>query len=65
MRPYLLELARTQSAHQGPPFRYDDTLDQLLVEFEGTWIPAIDAPTASPMTKKKDIEKGEDSKDRW
>jgi hypothetical protein len=40
-------------------------MDLLLVEVEGVWTPAIDAPGSSPETKKADLEKGEDRKDRW
>jgi hypothetical protein len=44
--------------------RYDKTEDQLLVLEGKVWIPAIDAKEP-PRTKKADIEKGEDQKDRW
>jgi hypothetical protein len=64
-RPFLLRLMREQRPQQGPPFRYDHELDELLILDGGHWVSAVDSPAGSLMTKKKDIEKGEDAKDRW
>jgi len=64
-RPLLLRLAVGQHPGQGPEVRYDEAADELMVRTGSGWVPAIDSPEGSPMTKKRDIEKGEDSKDRW
>lgn len=65
-KPLLLQLAVEQSEAGGaPPSRYNPMMDELQVLVDGRWQTAIDAPGPSPATKKKDIEKGEDTKDRW
>lgn len=64
-RPLLLRLSQTEEPSPGQPTRYDADRDELLVLADGNWVPAIDSPRGAPMTKKKDIETGEDSKDRW
>jgi hypothetical protein len=63
--PLLLRLARAQQASTAARSRYDDQLDELLVEHCGDWVPAADLPHGPPKTKKNDIEKGEDVKGRW
>lgn len=42
--------------------RYDEDRDQLLIEYDGHWIPAATHPEGPPRTKKFDIERGEDMK---
>lgn len=44
--------------------RYDQSSDELMVLESGTWIFATESKDP-PRTKKADIEKGEDQKDRW
>lgn len=63
--PFLLRMASKQNAQAEPRVEYDQEADELLVFHDGSWIPAIDAEGAGPVTKKKDIEKGEDEKDQW
>ncbi len=47
-------------------FFYDHALDQVLVIVDGSIVPVIEADLSKgPTTKKGDIEKGEDVKDRW
>lgn len=64
MRPLLLQFARSQVRVAAPPSRYDEDLDELVVADSGRWVPALDS-TEKPETKKADLEKGEDQKDRW
>lgn len=64
-KPLILRLMTPQIPAPDIPVRYDSDRDELLaLTFDG-WRPAIDTPEGSPGTKKKDIEKGEDTKDRW
>lgn len=43
---------------------YDDALQVAVLEKDGTLLPAVQLGSP-PQTKKADIEKGEDQKDRW
>lgn len=61
-QPFLL---RFRTAQRIPPLtkdRYDPVLDQLIVEDNGTWKPAIISERYALVSKKADIEKGEDQK---
>lgn len=65
MKPLIVRLARPQEPGDQPrEARYDEELDELTVLDSGGWIPALDSGE-SPETKKADLEKGEDQKDRW
>lgn len=44
--------------------RYDDLRQMSVIDQDGREVLAVDAVGGSP-TKKADIEKGEDQKDRW
>ncbi len=46
------------------PLRYDDAAQVSLVELDGRTALAVEALGGAP-TKKADIEKTEDQKDRW
>lgn len=63
--PLILQLMTSQVPAPDIPVRYDSERDELLALTSEGWRPAIDTPEGSPGTKKKDIEKGEDNKDRW
>lgn len=64
-KSFLASLARTQApSRPSERIRYDEALDELVVQRDGVWVPAVDTDEP-PMTKKADIEKGEDQKDRW
>jgi hypothetical protein len=63
--PWLLSLATKQRGRVPTgPIRYDADQQIAVVEQAGELVPAVEtrAPT---QTKKADIEKGEDRKDRW
>ncbi len=67
--PFLLRFAITRPGRGGDintPSRYDTALDMTVVDDPRRGpIPVIDLPDfAGAMTKKGDIEKGEDQKDR-
>jgi len=47
-----------------PPLPYDDARQITVVEENGALVAAVER-YPSPQTKKADIEKGEDQKDRW
>jgi hypothetical protein len=65
VKSMLGRLAQEQGLRARPePTRYSDALDVLLVRREGRWKPAV-WEKEPPQTKKADIEKGEDQKDRW
>jgi hypothetical protein len=64
MKPLIIRLAESQRLRTGPDARYDESLDELTVMSEFGWIPALDSGE-SPETKKADLEKGEDQKDKW
>lgn len=64
MKPLIVRLAEAQQLRASPEMRYDETLDELVVKDGSNWIPALDSGE-SPETKKADLEKGEDQKDRW
>ncbi len=64
MKPLLVRLAEVQDLRDSPEARYDESLDELVVKHGSEWIPALDSGE-SPETKKADLEKGEDQKDRW
>lgn len=63
--PWLFQSA-TRQRGDVPTSRlpYDSHLQVSVIEQDGNLVPAVqlDAP---PQTKKADIEKGEDQKDRW
>jgi hypothetical protein len=64
-KPWLLTLATRQRGRiRTEPVTYDTARQIGVVEVDGATVPAIE--TSRPMeTKKADIEKGEDRKDRW
>lgn len=64
-RPLVLKLMREQVSAPDTPVKYDEENDELLSLVGNDWIPSVDSPEGSPGTKKKDLEKGEDNKDRW
>ncbi len=64
MKPLIVRLAEAQQLRASHEVRYDETLDELVVKDGSKWIPALDSGE-SPETKKADLEKGEDQKDRW
>lgn len=47
-----------------PALPYDDARQIAVVEDHGERVPAVERHPP-PQTKKGDIEKGEDQKDRW
>lgn len=63
--PLILRLMSSQVPAPDIPVRYDPERDELLALTSEGWRPAVDTPEGSPGTKKKDLEKGEDNKDRW
>jgi hypothetical protein len=65
VKPLILRLMTPQSSPPDIPVRYDSERDELFALSSDGWRPAIDTPEGSPGTKKKDMEKGEDNKDRW
>ena len=62
---WLLSLATRQRGRvPTEPVRYDDARQIAVIEQAGELVPAVEA--SRPLeTKKADIEKGEDRKDRW
>lgn len=61
--PLFLALAERQAARLDTAVeRYDEVRDELLIEYNGDWIPATTHPEGPPRTKKADIERGEDVK---
>ena len=64
-KPLILRLMTRQVPAPNIPVRYDSERDELLALTSEGWRPAVDTPEGSPGTKKKDVEKGEDNKDRW
>jgi hypothetical protein len=64
-QPWLFTRATRQRGRvPSAPLPYDDTRQITVVEEGGELIPAVDRHPP-PQTKKGDIEKGEDQKDRW
>ena len=68
-QPFLLRFAQPclspGRAQTSPDFAYDDSIDLVVWLGDEGHPPAIDAaPEGGPPTKKADIEKGEDAKDR-
>lgn len=64
-QPWLLTLATRQRGRvQAAPALYDDVRQVAVVEQSGEMVPAI-TTAFPPETKKADIEKAEDQKDRW
>jgi hypothetical protein len=63
--PWLLSLATRQRGRiPTEPVAYNEDLQIGVVDVDGLAIPAVQ--TSRPLeTKKADIEKGEDRKDRW
>ena len=64
MKPLIVRLAEMQEPRPSPETRYDEERDELVVKEGDHWIPALDS-AESPETKKADLEKSEDQKDRW
>jgi len=65
--PWLFQRATVRSAPAeagDSPGQYDADLQLLVVSEGDAVVPAIDSKQP-PATKKADIEKGEDQKDRW
>ena len=47
-------------------YKYDSSVSMTLVKRGEKWIPAVDDHDDDPpVTKKADIERGEDQKSRW
>jgi hypothetical protein len=63
--PLFLRLMSSQVPAPDIIVRYDPERDELLSLTSEGWRPAVDSSEGSPGTKKKDLEKGEDNKDRW
>jgi len=63
-RTMLARLAAQQARQPSERTRYDPTRSILTVRRNGRWVAALDT-SDPPKTKKGDIEKGEDQKDRW
>ncbi|MGH2968785.1 MAG: hypothetical protein ACRDK0_06935 [Solirubrobacteraceae bacterium] len=63
--PWLFACATRQRGRvPSAPLPYDDARQVTVVKHDGQLIPAVDR-YPPPQTKKGDIEKGEDQKDRW
>ena len=63
--PWLFARATRQRGRvPSAPLPYDDARQVTVVKHDGQFIPAADR-YPPPQTKKGDIEKGEDQKDRW
>jgi putative ATP-grasp target RiPP len=64
-KPWLLSLATRQAGRvHSEPVAYDAHRQIGVVDQAGAMVPAVE--TSKPLeTKKADIEKGEDRKDRW
>lgn len=67
--PFLLRFKQScSSPDRNQPdkmFRYSEILAQVVTEVDGRLVPAIEAQVKEPpQTKKGDIEKGDDQKDR-
>lgn len=67
--PFLLKFARTctspKRANATADYEYDESIDMVRSATDASKTLAIDiANNTGPMTKKADIEKGEDNKDR-
>jgi hypothetical protein len=65
-QPWLFELATRQRGRlPTSPLPYDEVRQvAVIAEEDGTTVPAVERHPP-PQTKKGDIEKGEDQKDRW
>jgi hypothetical protein len=63
-KSFIARRATRQTPELGERVRYDADRDIALVLRDGNWVAAIVAGSG-PQTKKADIEKGEDQKDRW
>jgi hypothetical protein len=63
---WLLDLATVRHCPPEPDhaLAYDDATQMTLLEVDGRSVPAVTVRGGAP-TKKADIEKGEDQKDRW
>ena len=61
---FLKQLSVRRVRQKTQPARYDRDRDELLVLEGGRWIPGIDSKEP-PRTKKADLEKSDDQKDRW
>jgi hypothetical protein len=63
--PWLFRHATRQRGNvASEPFFYDDELQVAVVDKGKGAIPAVSL-SSPPQSKKADIEKGEDQKDRW
>jgi hypothetical protein len=63
--PWLFSLAERQRGRPvSPPFGYDPVRQVAVVSDGDALVPAVELHP-SPASKKADIEKGEDQKDRW
>jgi hypothetical protein len=64
-KSFLAKLAEPQQSRRDDArTRYDPKVDMSFVRSDGVWTAAIDH-NRHARTKKADIEKGEDQKDRW
>jgi hypothetical protein len=61
---FLRQLSVARVPKRSQPARYDRDRDELLVRERGRWIPAVESEEP-PRTKKADLEKSDDQKDRW
>jgi hypothetical protein len=63
--PWLFQRATRQRGRVASrPLPYDDALQVTVVSEGSQTVPAVERHPP-PQTKKADIEKGEDQKDRW
>jgi hypothetical protein len=61
---FLRQLSVSRVRQRSQPARYDAERDELLVREGGKWIPGVESEEP-PRTKKADLEKSDDQKDRW
>ena len=63
--PWLFTRATRQRGRvPSAPVLYDDARQIAVIDHHGERVPAVERHPP-PQTKKGDIEKGEDQKDRW
>ncbi|GFP34328.1 hypothetical protein HKBW3S43_00121 [Candidatus Hakubella thermalkaliphila] len=64
--PFLFRFKRECNSEFTYQLDYDKSISMLVVEEDGKKIPAINSNKVEGLgTKKADLEKGEDQKDRW
>lgn len=61
---FLRNLAVPRRRRRSQRARYDPVRDELMVLERGRWVPGVESKEP-PRTKKADLEKSDDQKDRW